>query len=83
MRRTLPTCEFTEYSHVLAGERGNYQWPVQYDYTDGYVRITQFDEPLTGSREPRGVVKDVILLSPVQWDALVAFVAQTHPRWRR
>lgn len=55
----------THYSDKIKGERGNYNWPVLYDMTDGFLRISQSD----GDK-----VKDCVLLSPKQVKALVDFV---------
>lgn len=55
----------TTYSPKIEGERGNYEWPVQLDLTDGFLGITQWDG---------GLVKDRVLLSPKQVKELLAFV---------
>lgn len=61
----------TRYSDEIKGERRNYDWPVRYDMTDGFLRIVQKD----GDR-----VKDCILLSPKQVKELGAFVEANTPR---
>jgi hypothetical protein len=58
----------TYYSDEVAGARGNYNWPVTYDVTGGYVGITQ--------KADDGTVKDRVLLSPEQVKALTEFLAQ-------
>jgi hypothetical protein len=62
----------TNYSERVKGERGNHDREVQFDVTDGFVGITAKDGP-TGE-------VDRVLLSPVQWKALVEFVGRRHPR---
>jgi len=70
----------TDYSDVVEGARGNYDWPVRFDYTDGFVGITQYEVyESVGQRQ----VKDRILLSPEQWQSLAEFVAKKHPRSTR
>lgn len=55
----------TTYSKDIPGARGNYEWPVRFDVTDGFVGVTQFD----GNK-----VKDRVLLSPEQVKKLIAFI---------
>lgn len=57
----------TEYSEKVPGTRGNYEWPVRFEVTDGYLGIAQYE----GDK-----VKDKVLLSPAQVRKLVAFVAR-------
>ena len=49
----------TKYSAEIKGARGNYNWSVSFDKTNGYIGILQ-----TG---------DHVLLSPAQFKALVKF----------
>lgn len=76
-KRGLSTHGTTDYSDVAAGDARNHRRPVRFDYTDGYVGITEYEvyEPV-GNR----VVGERVLLSPKQWDALVEFVQRRHPR---
>jgi hypothetical protein len=60
----------TYYSEEITGDRRNYHWPVRFDTTDGFLRITQSDE---------GRVKDCVLLSPKQVQAMIEFV-RSHSR---
>lgn len=60
--------ERTHYSDEIPGARGNYNWPVTYDLTGGFLGITQKDE--------NGKVKDRILLSPKQAQELTRFLAR-------
>jgi len=53
--------ELTMYSEKIDGQRGNYNWPVRFDRTDGYIGISQTHE--TGEIER-------VLLSPNQVRAL-------------
>ena len=55
----------TYYSEQINGSRGNYNWPVRYDFTDGYLGISQTED---------GKVKDRVLLSPAQVKELMEFV---------
>jgi hypothetical protein len=57
----------TKYSDDVPGTKRNYNWPVNFDTTDGFVGINQ----LGG-----GKVKDRVLLSPAQVKALVAWVSK-------
>jgi hypothetical protein len=58
----------TTYSEKVKGDRGNFGWEVDFDFTDGYVGIDQFDE--------NGKLKDRILLSPAQVSKLSRFVSE-------
>ena len=66
--------EITAYADKIPGDKGNYGWAVQFDNTGpadyahepGYIGITQFDE--------NGNVKDRVLLSPEQSEALRTFI---------
>lgn len=53
----------TAYSEKIAGATGNYDWPVEFDATDGFVGISQHTH--------KGI--DRVLLSPAQLDELIAF----------
>lgn len=68
----------TDYSDRIEGTPQNHHWSVQFDVTDGYVGITQFESGQTA-------VRDRVLLSPDQFAALVAFVndAQRHRKSSR
>jgi len=50
----------TVYSESVPGAAVNYNWPVQFDMTDGTLGITQVD--------------DRVLLSPYQVKALLAWL---------
>lgn len=54
----------TCYSPAIPGNEGNHEWPVEFDWTDGYIGIVQ----------PQDGRLDRVLLSPAQVKALVAFV---------
>jgi hypothetical protein len=58
----------THYSDWIDGARGNYDWPVRYDRTDGYLGISQIEGG-----------KDRVLLSPKQVQELIKFIEQ-QPR---
>lgn len=58
----------TTYSDKIQGNPTNYDWPVSFDKTDGYVGITQL--------ETDGSVKDRVLLSPKQMTELLRFVGK-------
>jgi hypothetical protein len=60
----------TYYSDVLRGSEANYDWTAECDVTDGYVRISQRKD---GALE-------IVLLSPTQWRAIVAFVDEHTAR---
>ena len=57
----------THYSERVRGARGNYDWAARFDLTDGYLGITQFEGD---------AVKDRVLLSPAQVQALLDFVGK-------
>jgi hypothetical protein len=58
------------YSDTIPGSERNYDWPVRFEKSEGFVRIAQ-----DADNGP-----ETILLCPRQVKALVAFVA---PRKRR
>ncbi len=64
---TEPT-ETTIYSLKIEGEPPNYNWPVSFDITDGFVGIDQYKD----YAERRTI--DRVLLSPTQMQELIAFV---------
>jgi hypothetical protein len=68
--------ELTTYSAVVDGDRANLQRPVRFDITDGYVGITQSDAGTLFIGCER------VLLSPMQWRALLRFVAKERRRRR-
>jgi len=61
------------YSDKIPGDKHNYKWAVRFDNTGpadyvhepGYIGVTQFDE--------EGNLKERVLLSPKQMDALIKF----------
>lgn len=55
----------TYYSARIDGARGNYNLPVRFDMTDGFLGITQVESEK---------VSDRVLLSPEQVKKLIAFV---------
>jgi hypothetical protein len=60
----------TRYSDRIRGSAGNYNWPVVFSETDGYVNIMQAQDKDT----------DSVLLSPAQVNALLAFLGvDRHP----
>lgn len=61
----------TRYSEEIEGARGNYDWPVRFDVTDGYIGITQTHEP-EAPHEQRTIER--VLLSPKQVEALLDFL---------
>lgn len=60
--------DVTFYSVRIEGDKRNHQFPVQFDATDGYIGIEQFDG------ESR--VQDRVLLTPKQAEALVKFIME-------
>ena len=60
----------TEYSLKIEGTRGNYDWSVQFDITNGFVGIDQITD---------GEI-DRVLLSPTQVKELIAFVRRSGHR---
>ena len=52
----------TEYSLTIEGTRDNWNVPVQFDWTDGFLGITA------------GAGKDRVLLSPLQIKELRGFI---------
>lgn len=58
----------TRYSERIKGNRGNFNWPVRFDLTDGYLGITQMEGES---------VNDRVLLSPTQVQELLDFVSKT------
>jgi len=61
------TNEITRYSETVEGDQGNYNWPARFDNTNGYIGITQSDNPNVNETSR-------VLLSPDQVKALIAFV---------
>lgn len=68
--------EITDYSDRVPGTAQNFDKSVQFDVTDGFVGITQYD----GQTDD---VTDRVLLSPQQWRELVAFVKRAKLHRRR
>lgn len=60
----------THYSEEIKGARGNYNFPVRYDLTDGYLGITQKES---------GTVMDRVLLSPRQVEEMTKFLDRPRP----
>lgn len=56
----------TYYSKKVKGAQGNYDWPVRFDRTDGYIGVNQYDGE---------ALKDRVLLSPAQVRELVKFAS--------
>lgn len=54
----------THYSDTIPGNDGNYNWPVKFDKTRGFIGINQTTDD--------GKIERV-LLSPSQYRALMAF----------
>lgn len=61
----------TKYSDTIYGDRGNFEWPSRFDWTGGYLGITQTED---------GAVKDRVLLSPEQVKELMDFVEKNKRR---
>lgn len=59
----------TTYSEEFPGDKRNWDWPVRFDFTDGYLGITQ----TAGSTER-------VLLARSQLDELVRFVRERRER---
>jgi len=55
----------TQYSTKIEGTWGNYNWPVSFDISNGFVGINQYEGE---------TIKDRILLSPLQVQEFIAFV---------
>ena len=60
--------EETRYSAAIAGSSGNYERAARYDWTGGFLGITQF------ASDPSSAILNRVLLSPQQVEALVAFM---------
>ena len=58
----------TTYSEKVKGARGNYNWIVRFDLTNGYLGITQFEGD---------TVKVRVLLSPAQVKELLEFIGSS------
>ena len=64
--------DITNYSEMIAGDKGNYDWAVRFDNTgphnhdQGYIGITQYDG--------HGKLKERVLLSPDQVQAFRKFL---------
>jgi hypothetical protein len=58
----------TKYSATVPGTARNYNWPIRFDKTDGFVGITQL--------ETDGRIKDRVLLSPKQITELLLFAGK-------
>lgn len=59
-----------KYSEQIAGDKGNYDWPVRFDVHNGYIGITQWND---GSG-------DRVLLSPGQLAELRKFLRRSAER---
>jgi hypothetical protein len=59
----------TYYSLKIDGAAGNYNWPVSFDFTDGFLGINQCKDRCN----------DRVLLSPRQVEELIAFVKRHRP----
>lgn len=57
----------TTYSEKIKGARGNYNWTVRFEKTDGFLGVTQYEGE---------TIKDKVLLSPDQVRELVSFVSE-------
>lgn len=57
----------TEYSKKIPGAPGNFQWPVNFDLTDGFLGIDQ-EHPSAGDER--------VLLCPRQVAALLEFLRE-------
>lgn len=56
----------TVYSDMIEGDKTNHEMPVRFDLSGcGYVRVVQYDGEM---------VKDVVLMTPKQFNELVKFV---------
>ena len=55
----------TYYSPDIQGDEGNYNQSVRFDKTGGYVGISQYETD---------ILKDRVLLTPKQVEALIKFV---------
>jgi hypothetical protein len=55
------------YSKKIKGARGTYNWPARFDWTDGFVGITQFKDNRNSQR---------VLLTPAQVAKLVKFIKE-------
>lgn len=61
--------ERTRYSDTIEGDKRNFDWMARFDDTDGYIGITQSDNPRRNDTSR-------VLLSPDQVKALMKFVKQ-------
>ena len=59
--------QYTEYSETVKGEPGNYNWPVRFDKTGQWIRISQDQNGLVPAHA-------TVLLSKKQYEALLEFV---------
>ena len=57
--------EHMYYGPEVKGDKGNFDQPVRFDWTSGYIGISQFEGK---------AVKERVLLSPVQARALMEFI---------
>jgi hypothetical protein len=64
----------TRYSAKFPGVRANFGQPVRFDLTAGFLGITQWDAP------DAKTVRDRVLLSRKQVDALLAFLGAERKR---
>lgn len=60
------------YSKEIAGDKGNYRWPVSFDVTQTYIGINQKGEDVN--------ISNRVLLTAAQYKALVAFVERGEGR---
>lgn len=61
----------TKFSDRIEGDKGNYNWPAEYElHSGGYLRISQFKE---GQSE--GNTIEIVLLTPKQVIGLSKFLS--------
>ena len=58
--------DYTVYSKMVPGQKRNYHWRSRFDYTDGFLGITQHRSDVENSHR--------VLLSPRQTKALRGFL---------
>lgn len=73
----------TDYTKEIPGERGNHNRPMVFDFTDGFIGITAFEEPAPKVGRRQNFKGQRVLMSPDQFEALIEFVQQKHPRRSR
>jgi hypothetical protein len=62
----------TTYSEKIPGVAANYNWPVQFDTTDGFLRVSQYHADDQENKI------EIVLLCPSQIEAMLSFLKRAN-----